>query len=75
MGMKNFEVAECEDSLSGLVDVHHLYVCVDRALESVPGSQGDIIYRDAGHLKHVEAVCGTIQSTIIVNSTIYDCMK
>ena len=41
MGMKIFEEAECEDSVSGLVDVHHLYVCVARA--PVPGSQGDII--------------------------------
>ena len=43
MGMRIFEVAECEDSVSGLVDVHHLYICIDRALESVPGSQEDII--------------------------------
>ena len=37
---------------------HSSFVCVDRAYELVPGSQG---HRNSGHLHHVEAVCGTMQ--------------
>jgi hypothetical protein len=33
-----------------------LFICVDGTYEPVHGSQGQ---RDAGHLYHVEAVCGS----------------
>ena len=40
------------------------FVCVDREYEPVPGSQE---HRNAGHLYHVEAICGTMQCPPYVN--------
>ena len=40
------------------------FVCVDRAYEPVPGSQG---HRNGAHLNHVEAICGTMQCPPYVN--------
>ena len=40
------------------------FICVDRAFEPVPGSQG---HRNSGHFYHVEAVCSTMQCPPYVN--------
>jgi hypothetical protein len=40
------------------------FICVDRAYEPVPGSQG---HRNGGHLHPVEAICGTMQCPPYVN--------